>query len=171
MSTAANSHSPTETRALSLGDEAATTTFAQTLATRLAPGDCLLLGGPIGAGKTHLARALIRSYLGTDEDIPSPTFTLVQTYGPPEDEIWHADLYRLGDTSEIEELGLTAAFDTAITLIEWPDRLGPLAPADALTLALVPGKPTSLDADDAPRALRLSWSAPKWANKLKDLPA
>ena len=163
--------SPSRTLCLTLRDEAATTAFARALAPRLGPGDCLLLDGPIGAGKTHFARSLIRARLNTDEDVPSPTFTLVQTYGPEDDEIWHADLYRLSDTSEIEELGLAAAFDTAISLIEWPDRLGPLAPEDALSLTFTPGQPEHPEDDDAPRTLDLKWSAAKWDTKLKDLPA
>lgn len=108
------------------------------LAARLAPdlraGDTILLDGPIGAGKTHFARALIHARLGPDEEVPSPTFTLVQTYGTGADEIWHADLYRLGGPDEALELGLVDAFDTAICLVEWPDRLGELRPDGALTL-------------------------------------
>ncbi|WP_158965987.1 tRNA (adenosine(37)-N6)-threonylcarbamoyltransferase complex ATPase subunit type 1 TsaE [Chachezhania sediminis] len=166
----APSDPPGETRDLTLADETATATFAEGLAACLAPGDCLLLTGPIGAGKTHFTRALIRARLGSpSEDVPSPTFTLVQTYGPPEDEIWHADLYRLTDTSEVQELGLADAFETAVTVIEWPDRLGDLAPAAALALSLIPGRPISPEADDAPRHLRLSWRDPKWTTKLADL--
>ena len=108
------------------------------LASRLAAGDCLALSGPIGAGKSHLARALIRAHLGNPaEDVPSPTFTLVQTYaGDP--DIWHADLYRLTHPDEVLELGLDEAFATAITLVEWPERMGAALPADAIRLTLVP---------------------------------
>ena len=91
-------------------------------------GDTLLLQGPIGAGKTHLARALIQARQSAAgraaEDVPSPSFTLVQTYEAGETEIWHADLFRLGNAAEADELGLTDAFDAAICLIEWPERLG-----------------------------------------------
>ena len=97
------------------------------LATRigagLVPGDCLLLTGPIGAGKTHFARHLIQSLLSQPEDIPSPTYTLVQTYDTAAGELWHADLYRLASPDEIEELGLAQAFDQAICLIEWAEKL------------------------------------------------
>lgn len=100
----------------------------------LRPGDTILLDGPVGAGKTHFARSLIQSLLIVPEDVPSPTFTLVQTYDTRAGEVWHSDLYRLTSPHEVIELGLTDAFDDAICLIEWPDRLGDLAPADALRI-------------------------------------
>lgn len=104
-------------------------------AKRLKAGDCILLSGPIGAGKSHFARALIRTRLGRMEDVPSPTFTLVQTY-QADVEIWHADLYRLTHPDDVLELGLDDAFDTSICLIEWPDRLGKFAPKNAIHLSL-----------------------------------
>ena len=94
----------------------------------LRAGDCVLLEGPIGAGKTHFCRALIRARLGREEDVPSPTFTLVQTYDA-DVEIWHADLYRLSHPDEALELGLEDAFASAICLVEWPERLGELCAA------------------------------------------
>ena len=99
------------------------------------PGLVICLWGDVGAGKTFFARCLIQhlqSAHGLPEDVPSPTFTLVQTYDAGDLEIWHADLYRLGGPSEVDELGLAAAFDTALCLIEWPDRLGDMVPDDAL---------------------------------------
>lgn len=119
-----------------------TADLARRIGAILTAGDTLLLNGPIGAGKTHFARSLIQSLLTVPEDVPSPTFTLIQTYETPVCEIWHADLYRLGSVDEIEELGLSEAFDTAICLIEWPDRLGDLMPQNALHIDL------STDADD-----------------------
>lgn len=116
-----------------------------------------MLSGDIGAGKTFLARALIHSLLTTVEDVPSPTFTLVQTYDTPRGEIWHSDLYRVGGAEDIEELGLSDAFDTAICLIEWPDRLGALAPKDALSLTL-----TADAQSDTTRHLDIRWSAARW---------
>ena len=112
--------------------------LARMIGAGLRPGSVILLDGPVGAGKTHFARALIQSLLAVPEDVPSPTFTLVQTYDGQGGEIWHADLYRLTAPDEVIELGLEDAFETAICLVEWPDRLGDLAPADALTLTFSP---------------------------------
>lgn len=120
---------------LFLPDDAASDRLGAVLARLLQAGDVVLLSGPVGAGKTHIARALIRTRLGRMEDVPSPTFTLVQTYESQPD-IWHADLYRITNPDEVTELGLDAAFDTAICLIEWPERLGDLVPPDALHLHL-----------------------------------
>ncbi len=117
----------------------ATSRFAAALAPLLAPGDVLLLSGGIGAGKTHFARALIQTRLaaaGLVEDIPSPTFTLIQTYEDGQGELWHADLYRLTHPDEVEELGLIDAFADAICFVEWPDRLGELLPDTALAIDL-----------------------------------
>jgi tRNA threonylcarbamoyl adenosine modification protein YjeE len=145
------------TRRLRLCDAAATAAFAAWIGTRVGPGDVLLLSGPIGAGKSHFARALIRSRLPAAEaasDIPSPTFTLVQTYvDAGGNEIWHADLYRLTSVDEVAELGLLDAFDTALCLVEWPDRLGSEAPSDALSLTFEPeadgdGRTVTLTARD-----------------------
>ena len=119
---------------LLLRDEAASTDLAQRLAPILRAGDVLLLRGQIGAGKSFFARALIRHLAGAQIEVPSPTYTLVQTYDLPGLEVWHADLYRLSDPEEVVELGLTEAFDTALCLVEWPDALGPYRPDTALTL-------------------------------------
>lgn len=122
---------------LDLPDPEATDRLGHRLAPLLRAGDVLLLEGPVGAGKSHLSRALIRARLGRNEDVPSPTFTLIQTYGA-DPEIWHADLYRLGHPDEAVELGLEEAFDNALCLVEWPERLGSLTPQNALTLRFVP---------------------------------
>ncbi|MCC6303676.1 MAG: tRNA (adenosine(37)-N6)-threonylcarbamoyltransferase complex ATPase subunit type 1 TsaE [Rhodobacteraceae bacterium] len=125
---------------LCLPDAGATQRLGAWLAPRLGPGDVLLLEGPLGSGKTDLARALIgarRAAAGlAPEDVPSPSFTLVQTYEDGAAGIWHADLYRLAGPAEVAELGLAEAFGAVLCLVEWPDRLGPLAPADALRLVL-----------------------------------
>lgn len=120
-----------------LVDETATDRLGRALAACLRPGDTVLLSGPVGAGKSHLARAFLHARFGAATEVPSPTFTLVQTYGStPGDEVWHADLYRLSGIGDLEELGLEAALGTAICLIEWPERLGARVPPDALRLEL-----------------------------------
>lgn len=108
-----------------IADEDLTAALARMLAADARPGTTFLLDGPVGAGKTHFARAFIRARQGdAAEDVPSPTFTLVQTYDDPMgSEIWHADLYRLTSPYELDELGLDEALEDAICLIEWPDRL------------------------------------------------
>lgn len=132
--------------------------FAARLAQHLRPGDCLLMEGPVGTGKSFFARAAILSLLDEPEDIPSPTFTLVQTYDSPAGEIWHSDLYRLSHPDEIEELGLNEAMNDAICFIEWPDRLGSYRPENALTLVFENGQV----ADE--RRLTLRASDPRWAD-------
>lgn len=115
-----------------------TACLARVMAAVLKPGDVIALEGPVGAGKTHFARALIRARQGgLAEEVPSPTFTLVQTYPDPMGtEIWHADLYRLTHPDELVELGLDEAMRDAIVLIEWPDHGGALP--DPLTIGLEP---------------------------------
>lgn len=152
------------TRTFRCDSPAATHTLAATLARRLVPGDTVLLEGPVGAGKTHFARGVILALLEVFEDIPSPTYTLVQSYDGASGEIWHTDLYRLTDVSELEELGLFAAFEDAICLVEWPERLGPEQPADALHIALRP------DGAETGRVLTFSWTAPKWTQRIEDMP-
>ncbi len=124
-----------QTTPLTFRTEAETADFAKRLAPLLAAGDCLLLEGQIGAGKSFFARQIIRALTHPDEEVPSPTFTLVQTYPAPDFDIWHCDLYRLGHADELVELGLEEALDSALVLIEWPDRLGGDQPEAALTLA------------------------------------
>lgn len=117
-----------------LETEDATRTFAGKLASIAEPGDVFLLSGPIGAGKSFFSRAFIRARTQTTEDIPSPTFTIVQTYPHEAGDIWHCDLYRLTSPDEVIELGLDDAFEDSICLIEWPDRLGSLTPPCAMPL-------------------------------------
>ena len=125
---------------LTLADADATAAVARDIAARLVAGDTLLLEGDIGAGKTTFARALIRERMNDPRlDVPSPTFTLVQTYDARGVEIWHCDLYRLTDPQEVLELGLDDAFSDAICLIEWPDRLGADQPPDALLCRFAAG--------------------------------
>ena len=97
--------------------------LAQRIAPHLCVGQQVYLSGPIGAGKSVFARALIHSLQKQKEEVPSPTFTLVQTYETPHFNIWHCDFYRLDHVDPLGELGLWEAFETALCLIEWPERL------------------------------------------------
>jgi tRNA threonylcarbamoyladenosine biosynthesis protein TsaE len=146
-----------------LPDEEATAAFAARLAALAAPGDVLALKGELGAGKTSFARAFIRAR-GGDETVPSPTFTLVQTYDLPGGAVWHFDLYRLRSADEAWELGIEDAFREGISLVEWPERLGSLLPSRHLAIALEFGP--------APTARRASLSADgDWATRLAGIAA
>lgn len=133
------------------------------LAALARPGDVILLLGDLGAGKTTLARAIIRA-LGVTEDVPSPTFTLVQTYeggnagGPL--PIHHFDLYRLEEPEDIHELDLEDALDYGLSLIEWPEIALAALPGERLEVHLAPGP------DEASRSLTLTGSS-GWATRLK----
>lgn len=119
--------------------ESETARFAASLAPQLRQGDIILLHGTLGAGKTVFARALIRALTGENNlEVPSPTFTLVQTYDTPLGPLWHFDLYRLKDSEEIYELGWEEAMSGGLALIEWPERLGSLCPPARLDIRLSP---------------------------------
>jgi tRNA threonylcarbamoyladenosine biosynthesis protein TsaE len=115
-------------------DEAATMRFGAALAAVAKAGDTITLSGPLGAGKTALARGFLAA-LGHEGEVPSPSFSIVQPYEDLEPPVWHVDLYRIEDRSEIEELGLDSAAD-AVLLVEWPGRAGDGAWPGALRLAL-----------------------------------
>lgn len=111
------------------------------LAARIAPalkkGDVVILKGDLGAGKTAFARALINTLSPVPEEVPSPTFTLVQTYDLPNISVWHFDLYRLEEEEgDILELGWDEARRHGVALVEWPDRLGGLLPRDRLEIEI-----------------------------------
>jgi tRNA threonylcarbamoyladenosine biosynthesis protein TsaE len=117
-----------------LADEEATSRAGAQLAEVVRTGDVITLSGPLGVGKTALARGLILA-LGHDGDVPSPSFAIVQPYDELDPPVWHVDLYRIEDSSEIDELGLDSTVD-AVLLVEWPERAGADAWADALALSL-----------------------------------
>lgn len=121
-----------------LADSAATEAAGARLGAQLRAGDCVALWGDLGAGKTTFARGAISAWMGVETEAPSPTFTLVQTYDGPRGELWHLDLYRLKGPEQAFELGLEDALVSAACLIEWPERLEGLLPADRLDVRLTP---------------------------------
>ena len=122
-----------------LADAAATEAVGIALARLVTPGDAIALSGPLGSGKTTLARGLLAG-LGLAGEAPSPSFAIVQPYGPPEVRlaVWHVDLYRIEDPAEADELGLDDVRDEVVLIVEWPERLGEDAWSDALHLQLAP---------------------------------
>ena len=152
-------------------DAAATDQAGAALAEVLKPGDAVLLEGPLGAGKSALARAVILTRLaaeGRREDAPSPTYTLVQRYETARGPILHADLYRLSDPEEAEELDLLDPDPQALLLIEWPDRLGAFAPARRLEIALALPPPDETG-NVSGRAVTVTAYGSEWNEALKAL--
>jgi len=117
-----------------LEDEAATSALGALLAGQARLGEAICLSGPLGAGKSTLARALVRALTHQDEEVPSPTFTLIQTYDGPEFSIAHLDLYRISDPDEAYEIGLDEALEIGLAIIEWPERLEGHLPPDRLDI-------------------------------------
>lgn len=121
---------------MKLRDDAATARLGQALARQLQPGEAVCLSGPLGAGKSTLARALVRALTTPDEEVPSPTFTLVQFYEGASLSVAHFDLYRLTDPDEVYELGLDEALEDGAAIIEWPERLEGRLPPDRLDIVI-----------------------------------
>jgi len=147
---------------LTLSDEAATRRLGHHLAGRVRPGDVIALWGGLGSGKSTLARAFIRALTTPDEEVPSPTFTLVQQYEGSAGLIWHFDLYRLDKPADALELDIEEAFIDGISLIEWPDRLGRHLPGQRLDVALEPGD------DEGERRVIMTGHG-SWAERMGDL--
>lgn len=145
----------------STADEAQMITLAKQLARLLRGGDCLTFHGDLGAGKTTFIRAMIHA-LCQSETVPSPTFTLVQTYDSPQGELWHFDLYRLKQADELYELGFEEALAGGILFIEWPERAKGLLPSAQLQLHLEPAQ------DNTKRKVTISGDA-QWAARLTPL--
>src|SRR5215217_6306529 len=128
--------SPASSFSIVIANEQATRRLGADVASILKAGDLVTLSGDLGAGKTAFARALIRPLAGDERlDVPSPTFTLVQTYALPRVTVVHADLYRVTHTGELAELGVDEAAEDAVVLLEWPDRAEDALPADRLDIA------------------------------------
>ena len=159
---------PATSLEIELADAAMTARAGGVLARLARPGDVFALWGDLGAGKTTLARGFISALVPAEEAVPSPTFTLVQTYpatiGGAAAQIWHFDLYRLKQAEEAYEVGIEEAFADGISLIEWPERLGSLLPRRRLDVTLSPGG----TADS--RRLRLSGQG-NWADRLSGVRA
>lgn len=119
-----------------LADEAATARLGAAIAHGLRAGEAVCLSGPLGAGKSTLARALVRALTTADEDVPSPTFTLVQFYEGPRLKVAHFDLYRVSNPGEAYEIGLDEALEDGAAVIEWPERLAGRLPADRLDVEI-----------------------------------
>jgi tRNA threonylcarbamoyladenosine biosynthesis protein TsaE len=123
---------------LDLPDETATADLAARISALAEPADVIALKGELGTGKTSFARAFIRAR-GERDEIPSPTFTLVQIYDPGSTPIWHFDLYRLRTPDEAWELGIEDAFASGISLVEWPERMDTLLPKRRLEITFIFG--------------------------------
>jgi tRNA threonylcarbamoyladenosine biosynthesis protein TsaE len=135
-----------------LEGEAATTRLGEAIAAALQPGEAVCLSGPLGAGKSTLARGLVRALTSATEDVPSPTFTLVQFYDGPRLKVAHFDLYRLSDPDEAYEIGLDEALEDGAAVIEWPERLAGRLPPDRLDVEIALGETS----DEAGRYVRLT---------------
>lgn len=143
-----------------LPSEQDTHTLGAALAGALRQGDVIAFHGDLGAGKTTLVRGLIRALLGEDEEVPSPTYTLVQMYDAPDWPIWHFDLYRLDDPDDVRELGWDET-QAGVALIEWPDRAGGHLPASRLDVFL--------ENSGEGRRARLEPGGEGWQERLDDL--
>lgn len=119
-----------------LSNEAETSRLGVAISAQLRSGDAVCLTGPLGAGKSTLARALVRALTTPDEDVPSPTFTLVQFYEGERLKVAHFDLYRLSDPDEAYEIGLDEALEDGAAIIEWPERLEGRLPSDRLDVEI-----------------------------------
>lgn len=147
---------------IDLPSPGATKNLAARIARCLRIGDVAALRGPLGVGKTTLARHVIQALGWTESEIPSPTFTLAQLYDLPEFTLWHFDLYRLDKPEDAFELGIEDAFATGVSLIEWPERLGDYLPTGRLDITL------SFKTDDDARQVDLDGD-PSWSDRLDEL--
>lgn len=136
---------------MKLVDEPGTARLGAAIADALRPGEAVCLSGPLGAGKSTLARALVRRLTTPQEEVPSPTFTLVQFYEGPRLKVAHFDLYRLSNPDEAYEIGLDEALDEGAAVIEWPERLAGRLPPDRLAVEIA-----LAENDDTGRRVRIT---------------
>lgn len=142
-----------------LSDSQKTLALGQKLALKAKCGDVIALRGDLGAGKTTLSRGFIQALCDVS-DVPSPTYTLVQTYETSDFEIWHCDFYRLDTPDDIYELGVLDAFEEAVTVMEWPDKIGHHVPDNCLNVTIL--------FDDEARRVRIT-GPDEWMERLHDL--
>ncbi len=136
--------------------------LAEVLAHQSRVGDIMALYGTLGAGKTAFARFFIQSLTGKETEVPSPTFTLLQTYEAPEFEIFHYDLYRLEQEEDVYDLGVEEAFYEAVNLIEWPEKMGKLLPVrKMLKIEII--------CEKEERIFNLSSENPSWEKRLNEM--
>ena len=150
-----------QSRANSLAETAA---LAERLSELLKPGDIIALGGTLGAGKTAFVRALVRALAREDIDVPSPTYNLLLTYDFDDFCLYHYDLYRLEAPEEAFELDIDEAFDSGVSVIEWPDRLGRYLPEDHLRIEI-----TAEDAGNSEGRLFSFYGDDRWRQRLDDI--
>ncbi|OKH87569.1 tRNA (adenosine(37)-N6)-threonylcarbamoyltransferase complex ATPase subunit type 1 TsaE [Thalassospira sp. TSL5-1] len=151
-------------KTIEIKDQAGTEDLAARLAAVAGKGDVILMHGTLGMGKSAFCRAYIRALANNPhEEVPSPTFTLVQIYDLEPVPVWHFDLYRLSDPEEVHELDIEDAFSEAVSLIEWPDRLEYLTPETRLDIYIEPGP--NPDA----RQIKLVAHGDEWAKRLATL--
>lgn len=149
---------------LVIKNQADTEKLAAELAAVARVGDVILMHGTLGMGKSAFCRAYIRALAGNpDEEVPSPTFTLVQIYDLEPLPVWHFDLYRLSDPEEVHELDIDDAFSEAVSLIEWPERLEHLTPENRLNIYIEPG--SNPDA----RRIKLVSHGGNWETRLDNI--
>ncbi len=139
----------------------------EALAVRLAqmsePGDVIALKGNLGMGKSVFARAFVRALTSEQEEVPSPTFTLVQMYEADVGEVYHFDMYRLEQPDDCLELGVEEAFSDGVCLVEWPDNIGPYLPWDSLMIEIIHD-----ESDEQARWMEIN-AAGKWETRLKEV--
>ena len=148
----------TETLEFNLPTEQDTIAIGKKLAHLARKGDVFALYGTLGMGKSVLARAFVQELCGNGE-VPSPTFTLLQTYEAPDFDIYHFDLYRLKSPDEIFEIGVEDALYSGVSLIEWPDKMSPYLPRDIFKLEIVPqsnGRKVTITINSAEKQSRLA---------------